>query len=406
MSGAEVQQPLSPEADLHYDPFLFYDDPYPVYRRLRTEAPLYHNPERELWVLSRFDDVQTVARDWRAFRSAPGVVLDDESDFYAPGGFVDQDPPLHDRLREVMAPYFSPKNIREFEQTVRDTTRELLRPFVEEGEVDIAAELARPLPTRVICSWLGFPAEDHPLLTEWFAAMLARVPGQIDAPQSAWDANKAMRDYIADAARDRETTPREDLMTALVAGERDGRLSHNEVIGMAIFLFYAGIISTAGLISNSLLNLPRFPDQWHLLGRDPSLVPAAVEELLRHEAPIQSLSRITQEEASFHGETVPAESRVLLVWASANRDEQRWDDPDRIDVMRTRKRHLAFGEGIHHCIGAPLARLEGKVAFEELLAVMPEFELLGDYRRIYTPHERGLESLRVGFTPVSPPWLA
>ena len=405
MSGADVQQVVSPEADLHYDPFLFYDDPYPVYRRLRNEAPLYHNQERDLWVLSRFDDIQTVARDWRGFRSSPGVVLDDESDFYAPGGFVDQDPPLHDRLREVMAPYFSPKNIREFEQTARETTRELLEPFVETGEIDVAADLARPLPTRVICSWLGFPPDDHALLTTWFAAMLARVPGQVEAPQSAWDANKAMRGYIAEAARDREKTPRDDLMTVLVVGERDGRLSHDEVIGMAIFLFYAGIISTAGLISNSLLNLPRFPDQLQRLASDASLIPAAVEELLRHEAPIQSLSRIAQQDSTFHGQTVPAESRILLIWGSANRDETRWEDPDRIDVMRDRKRHLAFGEGIHHCIGAPLARLEGKVAFEEILAVMPEYEILGDYTRIYTPHERGLESLRLGFKSVSPPWL-
>lgn len=383
----------------HYDPFLFYDDPYPTYRKLRREAPLYHNEERDLWIVSRFEDVQAVARQWREYSSGQGVVLDDESEFYAPGGFVDQDPPSHDRLRSVMASYFSPKNIREFEQQVRATTRELLAPLAESGRIDVAKDLARPLPARVICTWLGFPSEDHEQLTDWFALMLGRIPGQVEAPATAWDANKAMRAYIADVAASRMAHGRDDLMTALVEGEHDGQLSHEEVVGMAIFLFYAGIISTAGLISNGIRGLLDFPEQWRQLGSEPSLIPAAVEEILRYDAPIQSLSRVTQQEVSIEGCAIPAGARVLLLWGSANHDETRWNDPERIDVARERKRHLAFGEGIHHCLGAPLARLEGKVAFEELVALMPEYESAGPIRWLYTPHERGLESLPVAFDP-------
>jgi cytochrome P450 len=304
-----------------------------------------------------------------------------------------------------MAPYFSPKKIREFEPTVREITRDLLRPFVEVGEIDIAAELARPLPARVICSWLGFPPDDYVLLETWFAAMLERIPGQVEAPATAWEANDAMRAYIAEAAREREQSPRDDLMSVLVAGEREGHLSSDEIIGMAIFLFYAGIISTAGLISNSLLNLPRFPDQLRLIAGDASLIPTAVEELLRHEAPIQSLRRIAQNDSTLHGESVPSGAQILLIWGSANRDEARWEQPERIDFTRHEKRHLAFGEGIHYCIGAPLARLEGKVAFEEVLPLMPEYDVLEPYERIYTPHERGLKSLRLRFTPRNPVWL-
>jgi len=381
----------------HYDPFLFYDDPYPVYARLRAEAPLYHNEDRDLWVVTRFDDIQTVSRDWKSYSSGEGVVLDDESDFYAPGGFVDQDPPSHDRLRGVMAPYFQPRVVKQLEGAVREKTRELLAPFLEQGEIDLAAAIARPLPAAVVCMLFGFPAEDHELLSTWFAKMLERIPGQVDAPATAWQANAEMRAYFAEAARGRSAG--EDLLSVLAIAHRDGTISHDEVVGLGIFLFYSGIITTAGLISNSFYNLTSFPDERAAMAESPDLIPDAVEELLRYDAPIQSLSRVTLADATLYETTVPKGSRVLLVWGSANRDENRWPAPDRIDISRERKRHLAFGEGIHYCIGAPLARLEATVVFEEVLALMPEYELRGPMRRIYTPHERGIESLPVSFVP-------
>jgi cytochrome P450 len=386
-------------AQPHYDPFSFYDDPYPIYARLRLDAPLYHNTERDLWVLTRFDDLQAVSRNWQMYSSGEGVVLDDESEFYAPGGFVDQDPPSHDRLRAVLAPYFSPKTIKQLEPQVRDKTRELLAPFAETGEIDLAADIARPVPAAVISMLLGLPSADDDLLGEWFAKMLERVPGQIEAPESAWEANRAMRDYIADAAAQRKREPRDDLLTVISQAERGGTITPDEVVGLAIFMFYSGIITTAGLISNSFLNLLDFPEQRAAMAKDPAVIPVAIEELLRYDAPIQSLSRVTISEEEIHGTAIPAGSRVLLLWASANRDEERWVDADRIDIHRERKRHVAFGEGIHYCIGAPLARLEADVVFREVLAVMPEYELYGSLTRIYTPHERGLARLPVAFSP-------
>jgi cytochrome P450 len=386
-------------AEPHYDPFSFYDDPYPIYARLRREAPLYHNAERDLWVLTRFDDIQAVSRNWQMYSSGQGVVLDDESDFYTPGGFVDQDPPSHDRLRAVLAPYFSPKTIKQLEPQVRDKTRELLAPCAEKGEIDLAAEIARPLPSAVICMLLGLPGADDDLLGDWFAKMLERVPGQVEAPESAWEANRAMRAYMADAAAERKRRPRDDLLTVISRAESEGTITPEEVVGIAIFMFYSGIITTAGLISNSFLNLLQFPEQRAVIAKDSAVMPVAIEELLRYDAPIQSLSRVTLADEAVHGTVIPAGSRVLLVWGSANRDEERWIDADKVDLERERKRHVAFGEGIHYCIGAPLARLEADVVFREVLSVMPEYELSGSVTRIYTPHERGLESLPVAFAP-------
>ncbi len=380
-----------------YDPLSFYEDPYPLYRLLRDEAPVYYNEQRDLWALSRFEDIQRASREWRVFSSGESVVLDDESELYAPGGFVDQDPPSHDRLRDVMATRFSPKSTKELEAAIRERTRKLLRPLFKAGGGDLAADLARPLPAGVICAWLGFPEEDHEQLTEWFASMLERVPGQTDLPAAAWEAQASMSAYIDAAAHDRQIRPTEDLLTVLVEAVDEGSISWDELRGMTIFLFYSGIVTTAGLISNSLLNLVEYPEQRELIVRNRGLIVTAIEELLRYDAPIQALSRITKQDVSLHDVIVPLGSRVLLIWGSANRDERRWSEPDRLDIGRERQRHVAFGEGIHHCLGAPLARLEAKVVFEELFASVASYEVVGAIERIFTPGERGLAHLPIAF---------
>lgn len=393
--GTEMNAPLS--AAVKYDPFQVNDDPYPTFTKLRSEQPVYWNEARDLWVLTRFGDVQAAARAWTTLSSRNGVVLDDESDFYAPGGFVDQDPPSHDRLRKVVAPYFAPKTTASLTGYIRDRTRTLLEPIREVGTLDVISDIARPLPTDVVSRVLGVPAEDHLLVSSWFAGMLERIPGQIDAPPSAWAANHAMRDYMTELLRERSTDPREDLATVLAGARRTRELTRDEAVGLCVFMFYAGIITTAGLIGNSMLNLLDFPDQLDAIRAAEEPMSTAVEELLRYDAPIQSLRRTSSESISLHGKRIPAGADVLLVWAAANRDERRWLEPDRINISRQARRHLAFGEGIHHCLGAPLARLEGAVVLDELLAMMPRYELSGPVVRLHTPHERGLQSLPVSF---------
>jgi hypothetical protein len=246
-------------------------------------------------------------------------------------------------------------------------------------------------------SWFGFPEEDHPQLLTWFGDMLERDPGERALPDRALAGRDRMRAYMHAAAAERRATPREDLMSFLVNANEAGEISADEVLGSSMLLFVAGITTTSGLISNSLLHLGRFPDQLALVRDDPSVMPAAIEELLRYDAPIQALARTATRDVEAHDAVIPEGARVALVWASANRDERRWPDPDRLDVTRDPQRHVSFGEGIHHCLGAPLARLEARVVFEELFRRIPEYTVSGPIVRIKTPTDRGLESLPVEF---------
>jgi cytochrome P450 len=331
------------------------------------------------------------------------VALDDESELYSPGAFLDYDPPDHDRLRAAMGKHFTPKTIHRLEDTVREKARSLLTPFLERGELDIAEQVARPLPASIVCSLLGFPVSDHGQLLEWFSRMIDKPAGQLDMPEWVWEANRAMRAYVNEAAEERVARPREDLLSVLVGAETAGSITRDELIGMSIFVFYAGIMTTAGFIANSINNLAKRPDQRRLLIENRGLVQTAVEELLRYDAPVQSVSRVTTAEVTLHGVTIPEGERVLILFGSANRDDDRWERAERLDLRREHKRHLAFGEGIHHCLGAPLARLEGRVILEEVLALMPEYEVSGEIERLYAPHERSIEHLPISFPPVGQP---
>jgi hypothetical protein len=385
--------------EFRYDPFEDHADPYPVYAALREHHPVHHAAIRDVWILSRFDDVQAAARDWGTFSSAAGVDLDDTGELWAPGGFVDFDPPDHRRMRAVLHHQFSPRHIRErLEPGVRARARSLIDDLVASGGGDLARDLARPLPAWVVCDWLGFPEADHPALDRWFGDMLVRVPGSTTIPEQAWSGWRAMRAYLEDVVEDRLQHPRDDLLSAMVAGERDGVLSRDEVLGMCIFIFFAGINTTIGLIAYGLLLLERHPEQRELLRADLSLVPRAVEEILRVEPPIQWLARLTTRDVEMHGQVIPADSRVMLLYAAANRDPRRFDDPDRFDIMREPRRHLAFGESIHHCIGAPLARLEARVVLEELLPRIPSWRLTGPVERVFTPGERLVSSIPVAIS--------
>jgi len=400
MAGLDHAPPA--DVPLRWDPLVALDDPYPVYRRLRNEAPLYHDEGRDIWALSRFDDVQAAAKDWATFSSAVGGQGNDVDDTYQlfepAGDLAATDPPLHTRLRGALRMAFSPSALRRrFEPAVRAKTAGLIDAFADQGRADFALDFARPLPALTMFAWFGFPDHDHPQLLEWFSRMLDRDPGQRALPASTLAARDRMRDYVGAAAEERRAAPRDDLLTFLVEAHDAGQLTADEIVGSSMLLFMAGITTTSGLISNSLLHLDRFPDQRELLWREPERIPDAIEELLRFDAPIQAVARTTTRDVGSHGTVIPAGSRVALVWASANRDERRWPEPDTLSLSREPHRHVSFGEGIHHCLGAPLARLEAKIAFEVLLRRIPEYAVSGPIVRIGTPTDRALERLPVEF---------
>ena len=389
---------------MEMDPFSheFHEDPYPVYRRLRDEAPVHHDEGEDLWALSRFDDVQAAAKDWETFSTSQGGRgndLDDTFELFLPAGdMAGVDPPIHTRLRGALRLAFSPSALRmRFEPIVRTKVVELIEAFAGTGHADFARDLARPLPGTTMFSWFGFPEGDHPQLLEWFGELLERDPGQRALPARAIAGRDRMRAYMREAAAERRIAPRDDLMSHLVAAEATGEISADELLGASMLLFVAGITTTSGLISNSLLHLDRFPRERDRIRNDPALIPAAIEELVRFDAPIQVLGRTATRPVELHGRTIPEGARVGLIWASANRDERRWADPDRLDVGREPQRHVSFGDGIHHCLGAPLARLETKIVFEELFARIPEYAVSGPVVRVKTPTDRALESLPVAF---------
>jgi cytochrome P450 len=385
-------------AGLRYDPFaeLGIEDPYPLYARLRDEAPAYHNSDRDFWALSRFDDVQAAARVWDTFSSEPCVDPDYVGVRLRLNSFLDLDPPMHDLLRRIVKAHFTPNAIKQMEVTTGAVADELVGAFVAAGEADLARDFAWGLPLRVTMALLGLPREDFPFLRDTFERLWDDnrlwIEPAPDAPSRI--AAARIHEYFAAAVLERERQPAGDVLTTIAEAHTRDELGLDVLAELAIVLYIAGYETTANLLSNSLLHLAEHPDQRAWLVANPHRLPDAVEELLRFDAPVQVLARNTTKPVELHGESLPAGARVLLLWGAANRDPRRYDDPDRLDLGRPVLRHLSFGNGIHHCLGAPLARQEARVAFAKLLARVPEY-VIGEpvVRNTNMVSTRGIVSL-------------
>ena len=379
-----------------YDPFSAQDmdDPYPAYRWLMDSKPVYHNEERDLWVISRHADVQEALNDWRRFSSAEGVRVDDLLELAGPS-FLTMDPPRHGHLRGLVRKQFGVREIRSLESTVMRNVDFLLDSLPTSSEFDVAKVFAKMLPVRVICGMLGVPMQDAPMLKTWADSMLEATPGQVGTSASAIEAATLTRDYWTEALAQRRADPADDLLTAIALGEVDGaHMPIDEQVGVCNLVFEAGNATTGTLIGNAILALGERPQQRHWLRENPTAMPDALEEMLRWEAPVQVLMRVTLEEVELHGERIPRGARVVFALGAANRDPRVWDQPDALDLRRTPLKNLAFGEGIHHCLGAPLARLESPIALTAFLERFPDYRVLS-FERFNEVSLRTLKSLVV-----------
>jgi cytochrome P450 len=389
---------------IHYDPYSaeMHEDPYGTYAELREEAPLYRNEERGFWALSRYEDVRAVSRDWQTFSYAHGNDIDHTQEVFGPGNFLDSDPPRHTVLRNVVRKAFAPKDlVARLEPSVTARTSEILDRFIERRSGDFADELAWPLPISTACALLGISREDEELLAPWARTASIREAGVIDVPEPARRAFRNIESYLFQAIAERRRQPKGDLLSHIARSEPNGEpISDAVATGIALVLFIASIETTASLLSNSILLLAQNPDQRDALSRDPASIPRAIEEVLRHQSPLQVFSRQTTRDVVLYEQLVPEGSRVFVIYGSANRDERKFVNGDGFDIHRPPQRHLAFGDGIHHCLGAPLARLEGRVVLEAILARAPEYQLDGAGQRLCNHGIRGFVSLPIRWASV------
>jgi cytochrome P450 len=387
----------------YYDPYDFEidADPYPVWKRLRDEAPLYRNEKYEFFALSRWDDIDAAMLNWKTFISGRGSVLEiiKAGVEIPPGSILFEDPPTHDLHRGLLSRVFTPRKMQALEPQVRAYCAEVLDPLVGSGEFDFVADLGKFMPMRVIGMLLGIPVEDQEAIREQIDDGLRLEDGVPN--ETEYDGLRSAR-VFSDYITWRADHPSDDLMTELLNAEfedSDGTtrtLTHEEILGYVGLLSGAGNETTTRLIGFAGEVLGRHPDQRRELVEDRSLVNNAIEELLRFESPSPVQSRSVAHDVEYYGTTVPEGSIMVLLNGSANRDERHFPDGDSFDIHREIGRHQAFGYGIHLCLGAALARLEGRVALDEVLSRFPEWEVDYDQaRRAHTSSVRGWETLPV-----------
>jgi cytochrome P450 len=372
-----------------YDPTTaaFQGEMHSVYRTLRDDYPVYVAPDGA-FVLSRFEDVWKAVNDWDSFSSA-GVA---EAAQLRPQ-MIYMDPPNHTALRRLVSRAFTPKRVVDLEPQVRAVAAALLAPMAAAGGGELVHEFASPLPSTIMSDLIGVPDEHRRAFQGWIEAFL-----EVTSPDDIAGRATNIYSLFGSLLAERRRAPADDLMSALLAARVDGdSLSDDDLLGFCFLLLVAGNDTTTSLIGNGVELLARHKDQRTALAGDLSLVPAAVEEMLRMESPTQALSRTARRDVELHGTTIPSGSRVMLLWGSANLDDREFVDPEVFDIGRQAPRHLGFGHGIHVCLGAALARLEARVAFEELLSRMPEYELSAEPERYVSNWARAWRFLPLRF---------
>ena len=397
-------------ADVQFNPMdpAFVEDPYPTYHVLRSEDPVHHSP-LGFWVLTRYADVIASLRDPRLIKEPIAAFVAARFGMAGPPpglglSMLDRDPPDHTRLRGLVSKAFTPKALESLRPRIQQIVDELLDQAERRGEMDLIEEFAYPIPVIVICEMLGVPVKDHERFKQW-GLDIARgldaimLPPDSEVAKRSVSGRKALAEYFRELIAQRRAAPKDDMLSALIAAEEAGdKLSEEELLASCILLLVAGHETTVNLIGNGTLALLKHPEQLRRLRENPGLIGTAVEELLRYDGPVQRTARIPSEDLVIGGKTIPKGEMVMPFLGAANRDPAQFPDPDRLDITRTDNRHIAFGMGIHFCLGAPLARMEGQIAINTLLRRLPKLALASqqpEHRQSLTL--RGLVSLPVGF---------
>ena len=400
-----------PEVDsgsVEFDPFSqdFFDGAYATYRRLRDESPVYYNAKWDFWALTRYEDVAPATKDHETFSSAKGATLDmvkaHDDAIPVPKVIISMDPPQHQKMRRLVSNVFTPRAIAALEQMVHEKVYERVEALDPAG-FDVVADFSALFPNEVITTMLGVPKQDRDQIRHWLDLLLERRPGEIAVPRSGYEASVNTGLYYYDLVQQRRAAPKDDMISRLIETEieRDGvveKLTDVDITGFATMLGGAGAETVTKLVGNAMVAFADFPDQWRKLREDRSKIPAAIEELLRYEAPSQYQVRTATRDVTYYGATIPAGAAVLRVPAAATGDVRMFDAPDRLDIDRERKMgfNLAFGYGIHSCLGAALARMESRIALNALLDVIPEYEVDRDgLRRVAMSNVCGYSNVPV-----------
>lgn len=382
---------------LVFDPYdwAVHEDPYPLYRRLREQAPCYRNERLGFFALSRHGDVLAAFQDPERFSSREGVALEGVGDASAVMSFLAMDPPRQTRLRALVSRGFTPRRVAGLEGSIRQLAIRYLEALGKRGGGDWIADFAGRLPMDVISEMLGVPPEDRARLRTWADEVVHREEGDSGVPDTAARASLRLLGYFAEHVAARRERPGDDLTDALIDAEIDGdRLEDREIIAFLFLMIIAGNETTTKLLGNALVHLARHPEQRARVVAEPGLVPGWVEETLRYDASSQLIARVTTRDVTLHGVTIPEGTKVALLIGSANRDERVFERPDAYEVARDCKDSLAFGRGIHFCLGAALARLEARVSLEEFVVRWPGYRVdESGLVRIHSGNVRGFAAI-------------
>jgi len=395
-----------PEQDFYFNPFdaEFRANPYPHYPALLAGPPRQLNLFMPTTLIARYDDVVAVLHDHERFTvRRPEMPFRQRIDpFGGAPTILTADPPVHSRLRKLVSKAFTPRRVRELEPRVREITSDLLSRAANSSEFEAMAALANPLPVIVIAELLGVSTGDHAQFKQWSNDMISSFGQEniVNGPSEAGiAARNELRRYLADAIKQRSENPGDDLISALVAArEESDALSEDELLAFVVLLLLAGNETTTNLIGNGLLALCRNPDQQQRLRENRDLIPKAIEEMLRYDPPVQMTVRIATAATNVGGTDIAEGSLSFILLAAANRDEAHFPKPGIFDVARDPNEHVSFGEGIHFCLGAPLARLEGAIAIEQMLDKFPRLKLADSQAKLEYRGSmalRGLSELRL-----------